>query len=246
MRISAVVLTKNEEKNIKECLEGLGFCDEVIVVDDNSDDRTREIAKEFGARVFVRALDGDFAAQRNYALRQAQGDWALFVDADERVSPALASEITNYTLHITNYSGFYLKRKDYFLGRWLKHGETANVKLLRLAKKNAGRWKRKVHEFWAIEKGRVGELKNPLLHFPHPTISQFLEQINEYTSLDAYQFYKEGQRCQLWQMFIYPPAKFLQNYFFGLGFLDGFPGLVMALMMSLHSLTTRVKLWEIK
>ncbi len=244
MRISAVVLTKNEEKNIKECLEGLGFCDEVIVVDDYSGDKTGEMAKKLEARVFARALKGDFAAQRNFGLEKAQGDWVLFVDADERVTVKLQKEIRLRCGQADDYLGFYLRRRDYFGGKWLKFGETANVKLLRLAKKNAGRWKRKVHEFWNVKKGRVGELKNPLLHYPHPTISQFLEQINEYTSLDARQFYQEGQRCQLWQVFLYPNAKFFQNYCLCLGFLDGFPGLVMALMMSLHSLITRIKLWE--
>lgn len=242
--ITAIVLTKNEEGNIKKCLKTLRWCGEIVVVDDYSDDKTREIAKKLGARVFVRNLKGDFAAQRNFGLKKAMGDWVLFVDADERVTPALRAEITNFQFSIFN--GAYLERKDYFLGRWLRFGETANVKLLRLARKNAGTWKRKVHEFWQIKKSRVGELKNPLLHYPHQTILRFLVQINEYTSLDANQFYQEGQRFQFWQLFLYPTAKFFQNYFIRLGILDGFPGLVMTWMMSLHSLITRVKLWEIE
>lgn len=242
--ITAVVLTKNEEKNIKECLETVKWCDEIVVIDDYSEDKTVEIVEKLGVKVFRHHLGNDFARQRNFALRQAQGEWVLFIDADERVSAALAAEITNYKLHITNYSGFYFRRNDWFLGRWLNHGETANVKLLRLAKKGTGRWKRRVHETWEIE-GRIGELKNPLLHYPHQTISQFLEQINRYTTIDAYQFYKKGKKFSLWQILVYPPAKFIQNYLLKFGFLDGFPGLVMALMMSLHSLITRVKLWEV-
>lgn len=244
MKISAVVLTRNEEKKIKECLESLSFCDEVIVVDDNSWDKTREIAKKLGAKIFTRCLEGDFASQRNFGLAKAKGDWVLFIDADERVSEKLKDEITQKLAIAKKCVGFYLKRKDFFLGKWLDHGETSQVRLLRLAKKNAGKWQRRVHELWLIEKGRVGELKNPLLHFPHPNISQFLRQINEYTSLDARGFHNEGRKFHIWQIFLYPMAKFLQNYCLRLGILDGFPGLVMALMMSFHSLITRIKLWE--
>ncbi|MBL7150310.1 glycosyltransferase family 2 protein [Candidatus Microgenomates bacterium] len=246
MKISAVVLTKNEEKNIQECLKSLNFCDEIIIIDDCSTDKTRKIAKKLEVKVFTRSLNYDFASQRNFGLKKTNNDWVLFVDADERISPTLRAEITNYKLQITDCFGFYIRRKDYFLGRWLNHGETANIKLLRLVKKGTGQWKRKVHEFWQIEKGRVGVLRSPLLHYPHPSVSQFLEQINEYTNLNARCFYEKGQRFQFWQMLFYPQAKFLQNYCLRLGFLDGFPGFVMAFMMSLHSLITRIKLWEME
>ena len=242
--ISAVVLTKNEEKNIKECLETLNWCDELVVIDDYSEDKTVEISQKLGAKVFQRHLDDDFACQRNFGLKKAKGEWILFVDADERVTPALAGEISNLKSQISNFSGFHLKRRDYFLGRWLKHGETANVKLLRLAKKNAGKWQRKVHEFWQIGEGRVGELKSPLLHYPHKNLTDFFESINWFSSLNAEVFCCQGKGLKFleWGK---PMAKFVQNYFFRLGFLDGFPGLVMALMMSLHSLITRVKVREV-
>jgi len=245
IKISAVVLTKNEEKNIRKYLKTLSWCDEIIIIDDNSDDQTKKLAQSFGARVFVHSLNNDFASQRNFGLQKATGDWILFIDADEKVSVALADEVSNVNYQKLNINGFYLKRRDYFLGRWLEHGETAHVKLLRLAKKDAGVWKRKVHETWKI-KGKVGELRNSLLHFPHSSISQFLRQVNEYTSLDAYQFYRQGRSFYFWTIFIYPSVKFLQNYFLKAGFLDGFPGLVMAFMMSLHSLITRVKVWELE
>ena len=209
MKISAVVLTKNEEKNIQECLKSLNFCDEIIIIDDCSTDKTRKIAKKLEVKVFTRSLNYDFASQRNFGLKKTNNDWVLFVDADERISPTLRAEITNYKLQITDCFGFYIRRKDYFLGRWLNHGETANIKLLRLVKKGTGQWKRKVHEFWQIEKGRVGVLRSPLLHYPHPSVSQFLEQINEYTNLNARCFYEKGQRFQFWQMLFYPQAKLI-------------------------------------
>jgi len=241
MKISAVVLTKNEEKNIKACLKSLVFCDEIIVIDDFSKDKTREIAEQMGARVLKRQLEGNFSSQRNFALRQTSAEWVLFVDGDERISSDLAGEILNYESRIMNYDGFYFKRRDYFLGKWLRYGETAKVKLLRLAKKKAGKWQGKVHENWKIEKGRIGELKHPLFHYSHPTINQFLDQINKYTSLRA----KELTDFRWSRMLFYPILKFIQNYFLRFGFLDGFPGLVIAWLMSYHSLIVRVKIWEL-
>ena len=240
--ISAVVLTKNEEKNLKDCLESLSWCDEIIVVDDYSTDKTVAIARRLGAKVYQRHLAGDFATQRNFGLNKAKGDWVLFLDADERITPSLREELTTYNLEQTNYSGFYLKRKDWFGGRWLKHGETANVRLLRLAKKEAGRWRRKVHEVWGV-KGKIGELKNPILHYPHPTISDFLKQINFYSTLHAEAQKKERARPSLRRIILNPVGKFFQNYIWRRGFLDGEAGLIVALMMSFHSFLAQGKLY---
>jgi len=237
---SVVVLTKDEERNIEECLEGLKWCGEVIVVDDYSEDGTVGIAEKLGARVFKRHLKNDFAAQRNFGLEKAEGDWVLFVDADERVSSESAKEIKK-TIKKTDFDGFYLKRQDWFGGRWLKHGETANVRLLRLARKGSGEWKRKVHEVWEI-KGKIGELENPFLHYPHPTISDFLKQINFHSTLHAEALRDEGVRPSLFRLIANPLGKFFQNYIFKLGFLDGMPGFIVAMMMSFHSFLARGKL----
>ncbi len=240
--ISVVILTKNEEKNIEACLKTLKWCDEIVVIDDNSEDKTVEIAKKLGARVFLRALEGDFSAQRNFALRQAQGDWVLFVDADEQVSPQLRAEIKSAINHESStINGFYLKREDRIWGRVLKHGETANVRLLRLAKKTAGTWKRRVDEYWGIA-GLTDILKNPLIHSPHQTISEFLESINFFSGLNAQAFYNEGKQTTFVDWFK-PPLKFIQNWIFRLGFLDGMPGFTVALMMSFHSFLVRAKLY---
>lgn len=246
--ISAVVLTKNEEKNIGECFETLGWCDEIIVVDDYSSDQTIDQIKNFAqvtpvkVRIFERHLDGDFAGQRNYGLEKAAGDWVLFVDADERITPELSEEITQKIGIPKNCAGFYIKRKDFIFGKWLNHGETGNIKLLRLAKKKAGEWQRLVHEVWQIG-GKAGELQNPLLHYPHQTVREFLEDINFYTSLNAKAFYDEGLKVSAWQIIVYPAAKFLKNYFWRLGFLDGTSGFLIAVFMSFHSFLTRAKLY---
>lgn len=241
--ISAVVLTKNEENNIVDCLESVSWCDEVIVIDDHSTDNIVELAKRTGAIVHSHALDQDFSAQRNFGLQKAQGEWVLFVDADERVSSALWYEIMAMINNpIGGYVGFYLKRKDTLWGKELQYGETGNIKLLRLAKKDAGLWEGYVHETWQV-KGKTSVLKNPLIHFPHQTVAEFLTEINYYTTIRAKELYKKKVPVFWWQILLYPKAKFALNYFIKGGFLDGLPGFVFALMMSFHSFLVRSKLW---
>jgi glycosyltransferase involved in cell wall biosynthesis len=241
--ISAIVLTKNEESNLKLCLQSLSWCDEVIVVDDNSTDSTIEIAKKHGAKVYTRSLNNNFSAQRNFGLEKARGDWVLFVDADEKVTSALWYEIMSHTNNPTNeYAGFYIRRIDTMWGKELKHGEVGNIKLLRLAKKESGTWQSNVHEVWKVH-GKTLLLNNSLLHYPHPTVSKFLEEINMYTDLRAKELYKKKTKVFWGTILLYPKMKFIQNYFLRRGFLDGLPGLVFALMMSFHSFLVRAKLW---
>ncbi|MBI5122682.1 glycosyltransferase family 2 protein [Candidatus Roizmanbacteria bacterium] len=241
--ITAVVLTKNEEKNIKKCLDSLSWCDEIIIVDDCSEDKTADIAKELGAKVYSHKLNNDFSEQRNLGLSAAQGDWVLFVDADEEVSQALWFEIMAITNDPKNlYAGFYIKRKDFLWDKELKYGELGNLKLLRLAKKDAGKWTGKVHEIWKI-KGNTLLLQNALLHYPHQTVKEFLQEINYYSSLRAMELHKKKIKVSWWSIIFYPKAKFIVNYFFKGGFQDGLPGLVFAIMMSFHSFLVRGKLW---
>lgn len=242
--ITAVVLTRNEEDNIQECLKALSWCDEVVVVDDNSTDKTVAIAEKLKAKVFTRSLHGDFSAQRNFGLEKAHSEWALFVDADERVSGELAKEIKE-TLRLSKSlenNGYYMKRRDFMWGKELQYGESGNIKLLRLARRDAGRWEGEVHETWNVD-GEIGELESPLYHYPHQTIAQFLEEINYYTDIRAKELYEKGVRAYWWSIILYPKAKFFLNYFVKLGFRDGLPGLIFALVMSFHSFLVRGKLW---
>lgn len=246
--ISIVILTKNEEKNILDCLETVLWADEIIIVDDSSEDRTIEIAKTASHKnlhVLSHDLNEDFASQRNYGLAHAKNEWVMFVDADERVSPELRNEINNFLIEeklnpLTE--GMYFKRVDNIWGKALKHGETANVKLLRLARKQSGVWQGRVHERWEIE-GKIGEFDNPLLHFPHQTISEFLHEINFYTTLRAKELHEKKDKASSLNIIGYPTAKFLQNYILRLGALDGIEGLLMAILMSFHSFLVRAKLW---
>lgn len=241
MSISAVVLTKNEEKNIQKCLESLRFCDEVIVVDDFSKDTTEKIALKIGAKVYKRKLDNDFSKQRNFGLSKAKGKWVLFVDADEWVSEKLAIEILK-SVNDSAHKGFYLRRRDFFMGKEIKFGEQGKVKLLRLAQKNFGKWERCVHEVWKIE-GSVGELKNPLLHNPHQNFKEFIDDINWMSALHAKANLSEGKKSNLAKIIFYPLGKFLYNFFLRQGFLDGSCGFLLAIFMSFHSFLAWSKLW---
>lgn len=242
--ISAVILTKNEEQNIEACIKGLRWCDEVLVIDDNSTDKTVSIAEKLGAKVYVHNLENNFGEQRNFGLSKAKGDWVFFVDADERVSESLTFEITS-SLHQKNtdfVSGFSLRRIDTMWGKQLLHGENGNVRLIRLARKDAGKWVGHVHETWQV-KGKIIELKNPLFHYPHQTVSEFLTEINYYTTIRSQELYKKGVKVHVWDIILYPKAKFFVNFIFKRGFLDGIPGLVVAMLMSFHSYLVRGKLW---
>jgi len=243
MMISAVVLSHNDEKTIIACLESLSWCDEIIIVDDFSVDKTIDIAKKLGARVCQRHLANDFAAQRNFGLTHAKGEWVLFVDSDEVVSEALQNEIKE-SIEAAKCNGFYLKRRDFIFGRYLRHGETNRVRLLRLAKKEAGDWMRPVHEIWNIE-GDAGELSTPLEHFPHQNVAQFLEEINRYSTLNARYLFTQKIGVTWWQVVGYPVGKFFLNYFLYLGFLDGTAGATIAILMSFHSFLVRAKLWQL-
>lgn len=250
IKVTSIILTKNEEENIIDCIESVAFVDEIIIIDDNSEDRTVEIInnlKNEKISIFTHHLESDFSTQRNFALRQAQGEWVLFIDADERVSERLRYEIeyllSSQSLLQQKLRGFYLRRTDFLWGRQLKYGETGNIKLLRLARRDAGYWVGKVHEVWKV-RGKIGILQNPLLHYPHQTITEFLKEINFYTDIRSQELFQKGTRTYWWSIMVYPLGKFFLNYFLRRGFLDRIQGFIFAIMMSFHSFLVRGKLWS--
>lgn len=243
--ISAIILTKNEEKNIEACLDSISWIEDKIVIDDHSTDKTVELAKKKGAKVFVRTLYNNFSDQRNYGLDKAQGDWILFIDADERVSPALWYEIMAHTSEaIEEYVGFYIKRQDTMWGKVLKYGETGNIILMRLARKGIGKWEGQVHEKWNI-KGKTAVLNNPMDHYPHQTITEFLQEINFYTDLRSEELFNKKVKSNWLSIIVYPKSKFVLNFIFKAGYRDGLQGLVFAILMSFHSFLVRAKLWNL-
>lgn len=245
--LSVIILTKNEEKNIIDCLETILWADEIIVVDDYSTDRTVEIIENLNnkkIKIYKKNLDNNFSKQRNFGLEKATKKWVLFIDADERISNDLHEELNSILINLRNdnVNGYFLKRKDFMWNRMLKHGELANISLLRLAKKDSGKWTGAVHEVWNIA-GKTSELDSILLHYPHSTINEFLSEISFYSTLKAKELYLQKVKASVLSIIFYPKAKFFLNYFVKLGFLDGIEGLIFAIMMSFHSFLVRSKLW---
>jgi len=247
--ISVVILTKNEEQNIGKCLESVKWCDEIIIVDDKSSDKTIEIAKKYKTSIYINSLNGNFSSQRNFGLSKAKNEWILFIDSDEIVSDALAYEISNAVglkdQNLGNFNGFYIKRSDFIWGKQLKYGETGGMKILRLGRKGKGVWKGMAHERWHIE-APVGSLINPIFHFPHGDLEEFLKEINFYTDIKARELGNKKTNVFFWTILLYPLGKFMVNYILKRGFMDGMPGLILAVIMSFHSFLVRGKLWLTK
>ncbi|PIT89415.1 MAG: beta-1,4-glucosyltransferase [Candidatus Levybacteria bacterium CG10_big_fil_rev_8_21_14_0_10_36_7] len=243
MDLSVVILTKNEEKNIIDCIESVSFADELIIIDDYSTDRTEEVAKGSNTKVkiYKRSLNDNFSAQRNFALSKTTKKWTLFIDADERVSPVLQKEI-EHKIKKTDMSGFYIGRADIMWGKKLRYGEAGKNTFLRLGRTTGGIWRGSVHEKWEIE-GQTAKFEEKIYHYPHPTISEFLNDINYYSSLRAKELLKQKKYVKAWEIIFYPVLKFKYNYILRLGMLDGIQGLVLAIMMSFHSFLVRSKAW---
>lgn len=246
--ITGIVICKNEEDNIVDSVESLNFCDQIVVVDDYSTDRTIELLNNLKKEhkrldILSSYLNSDFSKQRNFAMSKAKNEWVLFLDADERVPEALRNEILG-VIRKREISGLYIKRDDFMWGDRLKHGDVSNVWILRLARKSAGKWEGKVHERWVVE-GNTAKLKNPIEHNPHRNLTEFLTEINNYTNIRAQELYDNGKKVNAFSIIAYPKAKFLLNYIFKLGFLDGEKGFMLAMLMSFHSFLVRAKLWKL-
>lgn len=236
LMLSSIVLNHLSLKEIKPTLDSLKFSDEILVIQDEEhplDSKTLPTK----VKLFHRSLSTDFSAQRNFALKKASGDWILFVDSDEIVSPQLAKEIK--TAVQKDFSGYLIPRQDLFYSQPLKHGETGQTKLLRLARKEAGVFTRSVHENWQI-RGRVGELTASLLHLKKDLTTGFIERMRLYGPIDSRSLDKENKPFSVFRLLFNPPGKFLLNYIVRRGFLDGLLGFFHAYLMSVQSFTVRV------
>jgi len=243
--ISAVIITKNEEKNIRRCILSLDFCEEIVVVDDFSSDRTVEIAKELKVRVYKHRLSDNFSLQKNYGLEKAKGDWILFVDADEYVDDKLKNGIVKEVVSDSKFNGFWIKREDVFFGRALKHAIVNSPYYLRLVKKHKGKFRRRVHERLKVE-GPLKKLKGKLVHVKDDSLSNQIASINFQSTLHAKALYNEGKRSSLVKIIFWPPVKFLKYYLLHGGFLDGTNGTLFLFLVSLHSFLGWSKLWLIQ
>jgi glycosyltransferase involved in cell wall biosynthesis len=248
--LSVVLITQNEERNLPRTLEsvmplvrdGKG---EIIVVDSGSTDRTVEIAQSFGAKVFVEPWKG-FAAQKNSAMDKASMDWVLQLDADEPLEPELAAEIELALNASSGISGFWIPRKNFFLGRWIRYGGFYPDPKLRLVRQGAGRFEDYgAHPTMKVV-GPTGRLSHALLHAAYPTLRGYIDHMNSYSSMGAEVAVAQGHRgFSFTNILIRPLLTFIYNYFIRLGFLDGREGLLLHLYHSAYVSWKYAKAWEL-
>lgn len=269
--VSVIIPTKNEERNIAACLDGVAWAAEVIVFDSLSTDATLDIAKSKGAKIVQRQFD-NFSDHKNWAIDNIdfENHWILIVDADERVTPPLAEEIRHVVEHLSEHTGYYIARKNLFSGRWIKHAGMYPDWQLRLFQAGKARYeKRLVHEHMLLD-GSAGHLKTPFTHYDDKGIERYIDRHNVYSTLEAVEVYKflntppvpgkissdastrgPGRRRRLKQLAyrwlpFRPAFVFLWMYFVKLGFLEGRIGFQYCVLRAVYEFQINLKLDELR
>jgi glycosyltransferase involved in cell wall biosynthesis len=234
MKISATIITLNEERNIVRAIESLRCCDEILVVDSGSTDRTLELASKLGARVVETPWHG-YAKQKNFAARQAAHDWILSLDADEALSEALEGEIWAIKKNGPRFDGYTMPRLAQYCGRWILHSGWHPDRKLRLYHRERAEWVGEyVHESVRV-RGRVGDLRYNILHFTCSSLSEHLKSMDRYTTLAAQELVAHKKRVSAFRLLADPLWTFTKSYFLQRGFLDGPEGLSIAWMAGLYT-----------
>ena len=243
--VTVTVITKNEAADIGDALASVAWADEIVVVDSESTDDTVAIAKRFTDRVVVRPWPG-YIEQKNYAASIAANDWILSLDADERVTPALADEITALMAAAPREAAFRIPRVTWHLGRWIRTTDWYPDHQTRLYDRRAARWTgRYVHEAVTVD-GEIGRLRGELQHYAYRDIADHLETIDRYTTYAARQMHEDGRRAGILQLLGHPPLAFLRNYIAHRGILDGGPGLIVSALNSYYVFLKFAKLRELQ
>ncbi len=242
MKISVVLITKNEAHNIRECLESVSWCDRAIIVDSGSTDGTVELARGLGAQVFETTSWPGFGPQKNLALSKADTEWVLSIDADERVTPALRDEILA-AMASGNADAYEMPRLSRFCGRFIRHGGWYPDRLTRLFRRGKARFTDDIVHENVIADGPVGRLTEPLLHYTYDDFSQVLRKVDQYSSLGARQAFARGKTASPASAVVHGAWAFLRTYLLRRGFLDGAQGLGVALMNGQASYYKYIKLW---
>jgi glycosyltransferase involved in cell wall biosynthesis len=253
-KLSVAIITLNEETNLGRTLSSVQFADEIVVVDSGSTDRTLEVASSFNATVFHEPWKG-FAAQKNFALNQCTGTWILSLDADEALTPELQAEIRALLSGFPSADAYLIRRRNLFLGRWIRHGGYYPDPKLRLFRRHAANFappnrftNRLVHETIALD-GILETLNNDLIHHAYPTIDSYIEHLNHYSTLGSQIIVDRGHAdpsaaVLIYSVLVNPALTFLRNYLLRLGFLDGREGLLLHLYHSCYTSWQYAKAWQ--
>ena len=243
--LSVVVITKNEEANIKECLESVKWVDEIIVVDDNSTDRTVEFAQSYTDRIFQKKMDIE-GRHRNWAYAQARNSWVLSLDADERVTPQLQEEIVRTINSSGEFKGFAIPRKNYIGNYWVKYGGWYPSAQLKLFRKENFRWEEVEVHPRAFLNGPFGKLKSDIIHYSYWGFEDFLHKINKQTTLEATKWIKDKRKMSLgralWRTF----DRFMRTFLRKKAYKDGFKGFMVSIFAGLYQILSYAKYRELK
>ena len=243
--VSVVVIAKNEEKNIGDCLESAGWADEIILVDGFSSDKTVEIARRYTDAIFQRAMDIE-GVHRNWAYRKARNEWVLSLDADEMVTPELAKEITRTVTSGTEYSGFAIPLRNYIGDYWVRHGGWYPAGKLRLFRRDAFKYEEVGVHPRAILDGRWGRLTSDIIHKGYPDFGHFLDSLNRQTSEEAKKWVDDKRQMSfglaLWKAF----DRFSRAFIMKKGYKDGFIGFMVAFFAALYQMLSFAKYWELR
>ncbi|MEN3044959.1 MAG: glycosyltransferase family 2 protein [Candidatus Hydrothermales bacterium] len=243
-KITGVIIALNAEETIERAIDSLFFCDEIIVIDGGSTDKTLEIVRKKKAIVFERKFD-NFKNQREFALSKVKTDWVIFLDSDEQVEKTLAEEILKEIKKNTE-DGFYLMRASYFLGKLIRFGGWYPDYSLRVFRKEKARISESiVHEKILVE-GKVKKIKRgKIIHYTDPDLFHYINKLNLYTELSARELFSKGKRASILDLIFRPLYFFLRMYIIRLGFLDGFHGFILAICSSFHTFIKYAKLWNL-
>jgi len=246
-KLTVLVPTRNEEHNLRACLESVKWADELFVVDSFSTDRTLEIAREMGARVLQHEYVNS-AAQKNWAIPQAENEWVFILDSDERVSPELADEIRAVLNRPEDEraAAYSVYRRTFFFGKEIRHCGWDTDSVIRLFDKGRARYPQLwVHANMEVD-GRVEELRGRILHYTYHSMDQYFEKFGRYTTWSARDLMEKGRRATFINLVGRPLLRFLKMYFLRLGFLDGVPGAVLCGLAACSVFTKYAKLWEMQ
>lgn len=240
---SVIIAAKDEASEIAECIASVHWAAEVIVVENDSSDETVAIAREAGAVVFSHPFT-TIGRQRNAAIARARHEWILVMDADERGTPALAEAIRQVVGGGTTTGAYRVRRRNFFLGREIKHGGWERDRPVRLFRNRMRYDERPVHEH-VMTDGRVDELHEPLIHYPYASLGEYFAKLDRYSGWWAEQSFERGRRASAWTIALKPPARFFSMYVLRAGFLDGAQGVIVAALAATSVAAKYSRLWEI-
>ena len=243
--LAVAIITKNEEENLRACLQSVSFASQIILVDSGSTDSTLQIAAEFGCEIYSEKWHG-FGPQKQLAIEKCHLPWILVLDADERIPPDTADLIKKIvTDSNVKGAGFSFPRKNYFQGRWIKHAGWWPDRIIRLFRKEVGRMTTAiVHESVEVQ-GMIGALDVPIEHFTESSLSKIIQKIEKYSTLGAEQAFKDGKTSSPFSAFMRAAFTFNQDYFLRLGILDGRQGLILAVTDAVNKFFKYAKLSEL-